>query len=267
MKKTSSIIMLITSIIIMTASAQKKEVSSTEKIPYQIVSNYFVKNNFKKEHFTNPKITTQKDFDALFGAAAFMGKKGEPTAINFAKQYIIAVTIRETNYITTITPVSLKKIANKIVFTANVSSAEKTTSTTKPILLIAVNKKYTGKIETKIEEKKQVPNGLPISSQWILESFNADFQLITKNTYITLSQDLTTFTGNGGCNMIKGSLKVSQNKIKFSKITGTEMFCSAMNQESKFTSLLAIANTYKINGAQFFLYQDDKLLMTLESYR
>lgn len=67
--------MLITSIIIMTASAQKKEVSSTEKIPYQIVSNYFVKNNFKKEHFTNPKITTQKDFDALLEPPLLWAKR------------------------------------------------------------------------------------------------------------------------------------------------------------------------------------------------
>ncbi|WP_199250930.1 MULTISPECIES: META domain-containing protein [unclassified Flavobacterium] len=255
----------------MSVSAQKKQSSSTEEIAYQIVSNYFVKNTFKKDHFENPKITTQKEFDAIFGAAVFMGKNGKPTIINFAKQYVIAVTIKETSYITSITPVSLKKTNKRIVFNAYISQGRKTSSTMKPLLLIAVDKKHTGKVEIQITQKtvegEQALSGLPLSSQWILESFNGDSKLVTKNTYITLNKDLSAFSGNGGCNIINGSLKVLGNKIEFKKMISTKMFCDVMDQENKFTALLAIANTYKIIGGQLFLYQDDKLLMTLESYR
>jgi hypothetical protein len=85
------------------AAAQDKE------IPYVVARNYFVKNTVKQGAVFNSKIETPEKFDASFGAAARMGKDGRPTAIDFTKQYVIAIINDETDIATEIKPVSLQK--------------------------------------------------------------------------------------------------------------------------------------------------------------
>ena len=38
-----------------------------------------------------PKITTEEEFNKLFGMATIMGKDGKPTAIDFTKQFVLGV--------------------------------------------------------------------------------------------------------------------------------------------------------------------------------
>ena len=39
---------------------------------------------------TNVELTTQEDFNRYFGEAAYMGKDGEPTKIDFNEDFVIA---------------------------------------------------------------------------------------------------------------------------------------------------------------------------------
>lgn len=129
------------------------------------------------------------------------------------------------------------------------------------LLLGCNNSKNTKTIETK---------GLPLSSQWILESLvDESFKniQINKNTYITLSEDKKTFEGMGGCNRMSGKIVVNNLNIKFFDIVSTEMACDIMNQEAVFLSLLQKTNRFSIDGGQLMLYENKRLLMTLESYR
>lgn len=113
-------------------------------------------------------------------------------------------------------------------------------------------------------------NGLPLASQWILETIeHPDFKSkpISKTSFINISKEMSSFSGNGGCNSISGQLDVDNNQIKFSNIIGTEMACDHLIQEQIFLQYLEKSNKYIIQGGQMTLYENNTKLMTLESYR
>ncbi len=120
-------------------------------------------------------------------------------------------------------------------------------------------------------ENQTVQSGkssLSLDNQWIIECFNNNsLTNIPKSSQITISKDLTTFTGNGACNRIGGGLTVKENTIAFSDIISTKMYCPEMPQEDLFLKNLGLTNQYKIVGGELFLYKSDSLLMTLESFR
>lgn len=117
-------------------------------IPYTPIERYFVKNTVKS--IENPKITTPEAFDNVFGAAAVMGEGGKPTVIDFSKQYVIAVVLPETEYATTLSPVSLQKNENgEVQFTYKVEKGEKQTYTQRPCLVILVDKAQEGNVVLK----------------------------------------------------------------------------------------------------------------------
>lgn len=126
------------------------------------------------------------------------------------------------------------------------------------------------KTKSKVSTSKIIQKGLPINSQWILESISKEFNTlksINKNSTITIQSNKTKFNGNGGCNSIGGDVYLKNNQIKFSKVIRTEMYCDNMQQEDLFLVLLDMINKYKIIGGELFLFKDDKLVMTLESFR
>jgi heat shock protein HslJ len=257
---------------ISTAQTKDKEILNEINIPFQIINGYFVKNTFTEDHFPKAKITTQKEFDELFGAAAFMGKNGTPTTINFKQQYVIAITEKETDLNTTITPISLKKIANKILFEYRIISGKQQSYTIKPLTMILVNKKYTGKVETfnsqktiEISENKALKM---FNNQWIIEHFNNPERIVkSKNCYINIDLNTGSFNGSDGCNNINGRLKINGNSISFDNIISTKMACEKMEQSNVFMKNLSDTNKYKIIGGELFLYKNELLLMTLESFK
>lgn len=93
------------------------------------------------------KITNQKDFDSYFGTAAVMGENGNPTDINFSTQYVISLTRPETDIETRLVPKSLEtNQKGEIVLCYQEIQGQKRTYTTKPLLLIIVDKKYDGNV-------------------------------------------------------------------------------------------------------------------------
>lgn len=119
----------------------------------------------------------------------------------------------------------------------------------------------------KVPQKQK--GNLPLASQWIIEVFNdkTDKVPVTKNSYFTIQEDLKSFSGNGGCNSMSGSLKVKDDFIHFSDIMITEMACEHLAQEQIFMENLQKVNKYEIKGGELFLYQDNTLIMTMESFR
>ncbi len=269
---TTAIICLFTTICL----AQSIKKTSEVAIPYKVTKGYFVKNTFKKDQLAEPKITTQKQFDAIFGTASFMGENGKPTTINFKKQYVIAVTIKETDLNTTLTPISLKKKSGKIVFDYTIVTGEKQTATMRPLLLIVVANTYKGKIVTagtqttiEVTPNEIQSNGLKLANnQWIIESFdNPKQNVLSKNCSISIDNSGSSFTGNDGCNSINGKVKVAGNSISFGKMIGTLMACKKMEQSALFVKNLTEVTSYKIIGGELFLYKNDQLIMTLESFK
>jgi len=114
--------------------------STTNTVPFSEAHNYFFRNDAKIPE--SPKITTEEQFDSLFGMAATMGPNGTPTAIDFTKQFVIAVVLPETDIETELTPVSLAKANDQLTFTYKCKKGEKTSYTMQPLLMIVVDKKH-----------------------------------------------------------------------------------------------------------------------------
>ena len=119
---------------------------SHNEIPFYEAKNYSVRNDIQNS--VPVKFENEKDFKEYFGMAAVMGKDGMPTSIDFTKQYVIAVTLPETDTETDINLVSLKKdTTSDIILTYKVITGEKRSYTIVPVRLLIVDKKYDGTVK------------------------------------------------------------------------------------------------------------------------
>ncbi len=68
---------------------------------YYRMNNYYV-NNYLSNGTHKLVIHNQQDFESVFGEGAVMGRNGQPTRIDFSKQFVVAVIMPETNRQTSI---------------------------------------------------------------------------------------------------------------------------------------------------------------------
>lgn len=249
-----------------------------QPIPFTIARNYFVKNTFKKGDFLGNKICSKAVFDKVFGMATIMGKDGQPTKIDFQKQFVIVVINDVSDIETELIPKKLELLGkHRLNFTYETKTGNKGTAMMQAFTLLIVDKKYSKyKVERtnySITAKQAVREDkkgghLPLANQWIIERFNTgSVAKFTKQSFITIDKGLKAFSGQGGCNGITGELVIKNDAISFQKIASTMMYCDNMEQEQLFTKNLEAANKFKIVGGELFLYKDNTLLMTLESFK
>ena len=122
-------------------------------IPFEEVKNYFFRNN--AEIPESPLIDSSEQFESLFGAAAFMGKGGQPTSIDFNKEFVIAVVNPVTDCSTELVPESLRKEDGELVFTYQETIGEQQSWTMQPVLLVKVGRKYRAEA-VRLERRLQV---------------------------------------------------------------------------------------------------------------
>jgi heat shock protein HslJ len=96
------------------------------------------------------------------------------------------------------------------------------------------------KLDTTISEK-----------YWKLIAINGKKIILGKNQntapHLTLKNENSRVFGNGGCNAFQGSYELSEgNKIKFSKIGSTKMFCDYMEMEQALLQVLENAENYSV---------------------
>lgn len=109
-------------------------------VPFTELDRYYFKNG--QEIPGNPKIDSAEAFSELFGVAAVMGEEGQPTPVNWGKEFVIAVVNPVTDQATELTPESLSLENGELVFTYTETVGEKQSWTMRPILLIKVDRKY-----------------------------------------------------------------------------------------------------------------------------
>ena len=117
-----------------------KTTGKIQKVDYKEAHNYFL--NQGQERAVGSKITTQKDFDRCFGMAAFMGKGGNPTTINFKKEFVIPIILDETDKDTDILDVSLEGNERELKLTYRVKEGKQQSFFMQPIKLLIVNNAY-----------------------------------------------------------------------------------------------------------------------------
>lgn len=123
------------------------------EIPFEEVKNYFFRND--AEIPENPVIDSSEQFEELFGAAAFMGKDGQPTPVDFNREFLIAVVNPVTDCSTELVPESLRKEDGELVFTYQETIGERQSWTMQPVLLVKVDRKYRAEA-VRLERRLQV---------------------------------------------------------------------------------------------------------------
>ncbi len=124
--------------------------AAENSVNFTVAKNYFFKNGAVIPE--NPKISSADEFQNLFGMAAVMGKDGMPTAIDFNKQFVVAVVLPVTDIYTEIQPVEVKVLGGELVYAYNVKTGEKMTYSMQPVSLIVLDREYEG-LNVKMVEK------------------------------------------------------------------------------------------------------------------
>lgn len=106
---------------------------------YNRMYNYYV-NNYFNNGTHKLVIHNQQDFDAVFGAGAVMGHNGQPTNINFSRQFVIAVILPETNRQTTIETAMLKRVGDRLYFSYIIEEGHATSYTMRPFTAVVVDR-------------------------------------------------------------------------------------------------------------------------------
>lgn len=124
-------------------SADSTEISQTivsDTVPYIVADHYFLKNDLKE--LPPEKISSQEEFDKYFGMAAVMGKGGQPTDIDFSKQFVIDIAMAATDYDSSLVPLSLKEQNDSLIFRYKFREGEKRSYSIQPLLMLVVDRKY-----------------------------------------------------------------------------------------------------------------------------
>lgn len=121
-------------------------------IQFTALQNYFYKND-APEGDQLLKLTTQEEFNHHFGESAFMGKNGEPTKIDFSKDFVVAKVLSESNKSPEIINISLKKNGTgELILGYEVKEKSPQSFTTRPTVQLAVSREY---LNAEIKETKK----------------------------------------------------------------------------------------------------------------
>lgn len=127
------------SALFMACSATKNVLKGMSDIPFKEAKNYFLANDTS---VVPMKITSQEEFDGYFGMAAFMGKRGEVTLIDFKKEFVIPIVPGETGTKTTISQIRLQGNKQEVHLHYVIKESEKQSYRIAPIRLLVVSNKY-----------------------------------------------------------------------------------------------------------------------------
>ena len=101
----------------------------------------------------SPKITSENEFNKLFGMATTMSEEGKPTKIDFAKQFVLAIVLPVTDDATEVNPIKVEEKGDTLLYTYNVMKGEKQTYSIQPVSIIIIDKKYENKEVVLSEDK------------------------------------------------------------------------------------------------------------------
>ena len=109
-------------------------------VPFSVARNYFVRSD--ADVAENVKIIDQATFEGVFGMAAFMGRDGQPTSIDWDKEFVIAVVKPVTDAETAMEPLSLIKKGKSLVLNYSLKSGPSMSYTIRPFFIIVVAKQW-----------------------------------------------------------------------------------------------------------------------------
>ena len=150
MKKILFGLVLALSATVLFVGCKKSNVPEGEDVPYIVAQNYFVNANVEK--LDQPIIDNEAEFARTFGMATTMGEDGKPTAIDWEKQFVIAVVLDAASEYVTIEPKALINTKDGLHFRYSVKTGDEMTSIMRPCLIVIVDKKYQSRIISIVED-------------------------------------------------------------------------------------------------------------------
>jgi hypothetical protein len=114
------------------------------EVPFEIAKNYFFNN--RQQIPANLKITSEEEFNRLFGMAAFMGSDGKPTEIDFGQKFVLAVVMPVTNVATEIHPQKVEAKGDTLRYSYEVVTSDTMTYSIQPASIIIVDREYADKV-------------------------------------------------------------------------------------------------------------------------
>ncbi|MBO4316239.1 MAG: hypothetical protein J5867_09815, partial [Prevotella sp.] len=141
------------------------------EVAFEVAKNYFFKNDQVIPEY--PKITTEEEFNKLFGMATTMGKDGKPTAIDFTKQFVFAIVLPETDFSTEINPVKVEEKGDSLLYTYEVKSGEKQSFSIQPVSIIILDKQYENKRVVLVNERET--NYFPAIDRYLTDSIGSQY--------------------------------------------------------------------------------------------
>ena len=136
-----------------------------------IVCQYSAKNNQVIPEY--PKIVSEEEFTKLFGMATKMGEDGKPTAIDFTKQFVLAIVLPETDFATEINPVKVEEKGDSLLYTYEVKTGEKQSFRIQPVSIVVLDKKYENKRVVLVNERET--NYFPAIDRYLADSIGSRY--------------------------------------------------------------------------------------------
>lgn len=134
----------LTGLLLTTAScASSNGAAKGESVAYSVANRYFFNNGATPP--ASNKVTDAETFSKLFGMATVMGKNGQPTEIDFSKEFVIPVVLPETNRATSIKLGKLVEEGDGLTLYYKVKQGEERSYTIRPMELLIVDGKHAGK--------------------------------------------------------------------------------------------------------------------------
>lgn len=112
-------------------------------------------------------------------------------------------------------------------------------------------------------------NKMKLSNEWVLTGFFDSNDLLisdsSKSAILAISTDENFFTGNTGCNAMRGGvIAETEGKIKIGPVESMRKRCPNAENEKKFLAALDCVTNYKIDGSILILYCNEKHVLQFE---
>lgn len=107
-------------------------------------------------------------------------------------------------------------------------------------------------------KKDKVPASSLYNTKWSLKKIYTETGMTKVNTiaFIKFNKEKNSAGGNGSCNSFGSNISVTNNKINFTNIFSTKMYCEDVQQtEDDFFRLLGKVNKFELTAKVLVLYQ------------
>ncbi len=101
-------------------------------------------------------------------------------------------------------------------------------------------------------------------SKWNLKKIYKETgtEEVTTKAFIKFDKEKGSAGGNGSCNTFGSNAVVEENKVSFSNIFSTKMFCEVVQStENAFLQHLAKVDRFEVKDKMLFLYHDKEVLL------